>query len=1078
MQRITRVISMFVLVFAVSAIAFGQETTGSIEVTVKDPQGAVVPNASVTVESVGGTAGYRRNVTTNDQGFQRILQVPPGTYKVTVTGSGFGEKSADINVVLGRISPVTVDLGLAGTTVVVDVAASENPIDTTESKIQTNISAQTAELLPKGNDFGSLLKLSPATRLESKSGGYQIDGASGSENTFIIDGNEVTNPISGTLDSNNNLPFSIVQEVQVKSSGFEAEYGGATGGVINVVTRGGNNSLRGEFGVNFAPGQFQAARRPTLYVNDAGNPIYLPYSGLDSDLTFIPTASLSGPIVKDKVWFIGAWSPQIVERERTIPYADLARQTYRSKTKSEYGFGRIDAQPFSSLRLWSSYVWNPIAVEGNIPGMTTMFDSAYGSGNGLSGVEFEEQRGGRQNSNIFTASGVWTPTSNFIFDARYGRNFLNAKLGTYGIELPLPGSLSNTSTFVDPQSVNIPVGTGASPGASNGIPWADGTVFDATTRETFDAAATFIANFGGRHEFKGGYQYNKIFNEVNAPRNLRINLRYGFSVGAVAGRSITPTPGAIGAGRLRIYGAIGEAGSTNTGVYVQDKWQPTRRLTLNLGFRVEKEEVPSFNSFPGIEFNWGSKFAPRIGGAFDLTGDGKTKVSAFYGWFYDRFKYELPRGSFGGNVYQSYYFELFNPNQRFDSINPVTILGSGTPPLFNGGNCPATGFVVAQVRCVVDHRVPSNDPSLDPAVSGGIDPDILPYRQNELTFTFERQLSPNYTLAARYTRKRLDRAIEDIGFFNAEGSEAYIIGNPGLGFAKDFYEASGFTSRKAVRDYDALEVRLDRRFANDFFFNANYTYSRLYGNYSGLASSDENGRTDPNVSRAFDAAFTEVVIADGKETLGRLATDRPHVFKFAGMYSFDWDKRFGFMKSNTTEFSTFFAAQSGTPLTTNAVVFGYDNILLKGRGDLGRSDFFTQTDFAVRHRYKFGRDNRFTLVGEVDVLNLFNQNATTNVYNLIDGQDFDLTDPAFGLVTDAEANNPNANLYLLASQRFQAGGAARVLSIITSHQGFCPGVSQCGTGDTPVFSHPETRYKSPSAFQDGRTVRFGVRFMF
>ena len=124
----------------------------------------------------------------------------------------------------------------------------------------------------------------------------------------------------------------------------------------------------------------------------------------------------------------------------------------------------------------------------------------------------------------------------------------------------------------------------------------------------------------------------------------------------------------------------------------------------------------------------------------------------------------------------------------------------------------------------------------------------------------------------------------------------------------------------------------------------------------------------------------------------------------------DWDKRFGFMKSNTTEFSTFFAAQSGTPLTTNAVVFGYDNILLKGRGDLGRSDFFTQTDFAVRHRYKFGRDNRFTLVGEVDVLNLFNQNATTNVYNLIDGQDFDLTDPAFGLVTDAEANNPNANL--------------------------------------------------------------------
>ncbi|HQU94485.1 MAG TPA: hypothetical protein PLK77_19465, partial [Pyrinomonadaceae bacterium] len=233
-----------------------------------------------------------------------------------------------------------------------------------------------------------------------------------------------------------------------------------------------------------------------------------------------------------------------------------------------------------------------------------------------------------------------------------------------------------------------------------------------------------------------------------------------------------------------------------------------------------------------------------------------------------------------------------------------------------------------------------------------------------------------------------------------------------------------------------------------------------------------------NVSRAFDAAFTEVVIADGKETLGRLATDRPHVFKFAGMYSFDWDRRFGVGKSNTTEFSTFFSAQSGTPLTTNAVIFGYDNILLKGRGDLGRSDFFTQTDFAVRHRYKFGRDNRFMLVGEVDVLNLFNQNATTNVYNLIDGQDFDLTDPAFGLVTEAEANDPNANLYLLASQRFQTGGAPRVLSIINSGQGFCPGLSQCGPEDEPSFSHPETRYQFANEFQGGRSVRFGVRFIF
>lgn len=1065
----------FCLSLTVSSLA--QETTGSLEVTVKDPQGSVVPNASLTVESTGGTAGFRRNVTTDSQGFVRVLQVPPGLYRILVAEtSGFAARTVDnVNVVLGKATPVSLDLGLAGATAVVDVAAAENPIDTSDSKIQTNITAQTAELLPKGVGFASLLKVSPATRPESRTGGYQIDGASGSENTFIIDGNEVTNPISGTLDANNNLPFSIVQEVQVKSSGFEAEYGGATGGVINVVTRGGNNEFRGEFGVNFMPGKFQAARRDTLYIDEAGDPIYLGYSGIDSQEGFFPVGSLSGPIIKDKVWFLGSYSPQQFNYTRTIPYrasTGLAPQTYRQETTYEYAFGRIDAQPFDTLRLWSSYIWNPIAVKGEVPGMTSQFDTSYPSGLGLVGPAFTDQRGGRQNSNIFTVSGVWTPTGNFILDARYGRNFLNNKLGTYGLEPPLPATLTNTWVYVDPNSDPIPPGTGAAPGASNGIPWADATIFDATTRETFDASATFITNFGGRHEFKGGYQYNKIFNTVQAPRNPYIRLYYGYSLSDASGRNVDSTAGAIGVGRIRHYGAFGEASSTNDGIFFQDKWQPTSRLTLNLGVRFEKEAVPSFNAFPGIEFGWTDKFAPRIGAAYDLTGDGKTKISGFFGWFYDRFKYELPRGSFGGNVYQDYYFELFDANQRYDTISAATAWGAGSPPLFNGGNCPKTGFVTGQIRCVIDRRVPSNDPSLDPAVSGGIDPDILPYRQTELTFTFERELTSKYVLAARYTRKRLDRAIEDIGFFNEEGSEAYIIGNPGLGFAQEFYEASGFTPRKAVRDYDAIEVRLDRRFADDYYFNANYTYSRLYGNYSGLASTDENGRTDPNVSRAFDAAFTEVVVASGEETLGRLSTDRPHVFKFAGAYSLDWNKRFGTLSNNTTEFQTFFSAQSGTPLTTNVSVFGYNNIILHGRGDLGRTDFFTQTDFAVRHRYKFGRDNRFTLVAEVDVLNLFNQKAVTNVYNLIDGTDFDLTDPAFGVVSEADAHD-----YLIASQNFQAGGAPKLLSILNG-QGFCSGQSQCGPGDVPEFSNPEARFGMPNEFQAPRSVRFGFRFIF
>ncbi|MEZ5346871.1 MAG: hypothetical protein R2681_15095 [Pyrinomonadaceae bacterium] len=313
---------------------------------------------------------------------------------------------------------------------------------------------------------------------------------------------------------------------------------------------------------------------------------------------------------------------------------------------------------------------------------------------------------------------------------------------------------------------------------------------------------------------------------------------------------------------------------------------------------------------------------------------------------------------------------------------------------------------------------------MDIAEQGGVDPDIKAYRQTELTFAFERELSSKYLLKARYTRKKLDRAVEDAGFVTASGSEAYIIGNPGLGLVKSFYEQNGWTPVKAKRQYDAVEIGINRRFADDYYFNANYTWSRLWGNYSGLASSDEEGRTDPNVSRAFDAPFTEACVCGG-ETVGLLATDRPHVFKFSGAYSLDWNRRFGMGQNNTTEFQTFFVAQSGTPLSTFINVAGYDSIFLNGRGDMGRTDFYTQTDFAIRHRYKFGRDNRFTFVAEMDITNLFNQNAVTDRYNNSDTTNsFSLTDPANGLVTVAEANTlDDGALTSLAERRFQANGA-------------------------------------------------------
>jgi hypothetical protein len=1064
-KRFALLFPVFALLLCFSSFAFGQETTGNIEVTVKDPQGAVVPNASVTVSNSSNTSGFRRTVSTDDNGFQRVLQVPPGAYTVTVAAiSGFGEKRVEnVPVALGQTTPVNIDLTIGTETTVVDVnsgAGDVIPLDTTDTKIQTNISAQTAELLPKGTNFASVLKVSPATRPEPLSGQFQIDGSSGSENTFIIDGQEVTNARTGVLNTNSNLPFQLIQEIQIKSSGFEAEYGGATGGVINLVTKGGGNQFRGEFGAQFEPEKLQPAGRPALFLNTAGAAEYFPPSR-DGFLGFYPTANLSGPIIKNRLWFFGSYTPQIFTNQRTITYVDPTTrvptgvvETYNSKSVADYTFLRLDAQPFSRLRLNSAYTWNPISARGGIPA----FSSAIGAPTfdpvtGLRGAAYINQTGGRQNSQSITGTATWTPTNNLVLNFRGGHYFLNEKLGSYGVAATAARVTCSASS-----PTQFPAGFGCVRGQGNNFPLVTATAFDATSRNTFDADATVIFNFGGRHEIKGGYQYNGLANELLSQTTDQIVLRFGQPIASYSGvAALQSSPGAIGSGLLRQFREQGDVSSKNEGIFIQDKWQPISRLTFNLGVRTERENVPSFapNS-PDLKFDFQDKIAPRLGAAFDLTGDGRTKISAFYGWFYDRFKYELPRGSFGGQFFHDFFYEIF-PGDTLSTFTAASIVGGGVPT--PGGRCPTntTTPLFGRVRCDFDYRVPSNAGLGEEF--GAIDPNIEAFRQSEFTVTFERDLGRNFVASGRYTRKQVDRAIEDAGFQNSEGSEAYIIGNPGRGLYRQTAERFGYLGNlEPQRQYDALELRLDRRFANDYYFNLNYTFSRLYGNYSGLASSDEDGRLSPNVNRFFDLPFAGYTAAGGPDN-GRLPTDRPHALKFYGAYSLDWNKRFGVLSNNTTEFQLFTTVQSGTPVTSVVDIFSIDTVVLTKRGDLGRTETFTQSDFAIRHRYRFGRDNRFTLVAETDVLNLFNEANETNRVNLINVTNYDLRAANIGLLSATELStlNPNAQR-VLAIRRFQERGASNLVTLVNQ-------------GRYPL-------YNLTSAFQGAREFRFGFRFLF
>jgi len=1103
------------VILCLATAVFGQRTTGDIEGKVTDTNGAVIPGVSITVTGI--TVGFSRTVQSDNQGEFRVQQIPIGLYNVaTAATSGFAAATiSDVTVTIEKATMVNIKLGLTTTaeSVVVTSDALGVNVDITDSKVQTNITQGLIDQLPNGTSFTSLLKISPATRQESRSGGFQVDGASGSENAFLIDGVSLENFRTGTLNGVNNIPTALVSEIQIKTGGFEAEHGGASGGVISVVTKSGSDGFHGEFGSDFELSGMQPNPRFTLqrFVSNSAtqadilaNPdfVYTLPQNKDKFANFFPTATISGPVIRGRLWFLGSYSPQVFRTTRVSNFINaisnsdfstgrfvpsprlsaagtpLPALTYKRNVKSEYAFGRLDAAILNNLRGSITYLWNPESTDGNLPfdNITTSnpVDVTY-AGFSFPSDQYARLQGGRINSNNVASQLAWTPSGKMVMTFRYGRAFQNQKAGNYALSnIPrfrCQGSQSAYSTI----ATGCPGGRGFENVTTNNI-----TIRDVSIRNEYNGDVSYILNnFGGSHEFKGGYQYGRTSNDVfggNAGTGT-VTLFYGQDyAGAQTGVSLPcalGTASCIGVGTFSRSGARGIANNHYQAVYIQDKWRPLSRLTLNLGVRFEKENLPSFNegfaiagsNVPPIRLGWGKKIAPRLGGAYDLLGDGKTKLYASYGWFYDRLRFELPRGLFGGNFFRTDYFPVTADHPNFDFYTPGRILGNFTDPV--GGGNPSTVGGLSQLQR--DFRIPSNlTPSqftnLGLPVTG-VDPDLNPFRQSEITVGFERELKRSYVLSVRYTRKNVDHAIEDHAILGIQESENYPIGNPGEGLDLKLDKAAGYAkSAKPKRLYNAVEVVLNKRLSSNYFFNLNYTYGRLYGNYSGLASSDENGRTSPSVNRFFDYAVNGFT-ATGEPDNGFLATDRRHAFKAYGGYSFN--KWMG--DNQATDLSFFYTALQGTPQTTFVNVAA-SSIVLSKRGDLGRTPVLTQTDLSLTHRFKI--KGRYSMAFDFNVFNVFNQNIVTSlttgkyrVTNTIAAID---VDPIYNANTQTLTNvfNKILNGQIGAQIDGLASGANRSIQ----------GASGARTNGrtNPVSS----LYGQPSGYQDARNVRFGLRFTF
>src|SRR6266702_2145862 len=984
-----------------------QETTAAVQGTVTDPTGAVVVGAKVTVT---GDKLASASAVTDSHGFYRLNALPPGVYTLSVTGGGMSATETNLKLLAGDLPTLNIGLKIGTAATVVDVSSSVAMVDVTQSKVETTISSEIIALMPKGRSFQSVITFAPGARQEplqslapvngtstpnaagnaniggngSRTNGFQIDGASDSENVYLSDGVNISNIQGGGIGFN--VPFEFVQDVQVKSSSFEAEFGGALGGVINVIQQRGTSGWHGSLFTYYRSSALnanaQCAVNATCFLrSDPLNPqnssarlgaLAQYYIAKQDHYRYIdPGFTLGGPLWADKLFLFTSYAPsfQRTRRDALSTFASNAGpHTYYNSSDQHFGFVRLDAAPTSKLRLFASWQYAYLRIVGQLPTPDSKIAGQLNSNSSSNPAVFREDSGFVNPGAIYSTGADYTLTSRTLVSARYGYTFSNVhSLGAgSGLQYLYNGSATSGTKGLDGSTLPAAY---QQPSTFSNISANQPQSYNTYTRKQFGVDLSHIqTGLFGTHAFKGGYSFVQLANSVKILYDYaNVTLYYGqnYSVGT------SPTAcDAIKAANAAAYGAtnptgvkgctgnygyfivhdgtdvLGKDSSNSHGLYVQDDWTVGRTgLTINAGIRFDKEALPPYSKGdPSISFGWGSKIAPRIGGAYDLLHNGKLKLFASYGQFYDILKFSLPQGSFGGNYWHDCVYTIDNPNYNlilptapvgpdgFRHSCPVSGLAPGVPAN------PATDVTAAggaNGRFIenIDYRAVNNS-SDDP----GVDPNIKPMKQHETVAGAEWAMTPSLTFSTRYSRKRLDNTIEDIGLNDTYG---YYIGNPGSAYADLLHRAvpnvyrnatinigqsptiaaaylnpSGICSQcpaqpKAIREYDGLDFRVDKR-CSRYFLTAFYTYCRLRGNYPGLTSTFINdgtgGRHNPNNNRSFDIPTMQFTAA-GKPFGGPLPTDRPHSVSFFGATNYKW---FG----GETKLGISQQIASGTPIST------------------------------------------------------------------------------------------------------------------------------------------------------------------